>query len=457
MNFTRVKKYFRFSSFDQATLSGRTEERYRLALFASIANIFSRVSSMLVMILSVSLTLGYLGTERFGIWMTIASLVGVLSFLDLGMGNSLTNRVAEVAKSIDKSLLRAAVSGGMMLLFIVSIFVAVILNGAYFLLPWHDIFRSQWVDHSIEISNAVYAFIWLFSLLTFTTGAQRIFYGLQRGYEAHIAAIIGSLCSLLALYLASYMKASIVYLLISMMGGTILANVLLIGLLVFRGQLAIGSLIQNLLFEAKKNIRPSILFFLLQLGTMVAWGADNLIVSSVLGATSVAVFSITQRLFLISSQPVAIVNSSLWPAFADASSSGDKNFIRRTLFRALLFTFICASILLSLVLVASDYLIDKWTSGEIVVPFTFLLAYAVWSLIESFANSFAMFMNGCGIMKPQLYGLVTLLLISIPLKLALIHSFGLIGMQVGFSIFFVVNILFWYGIVFRKSIAKSLY
>ncbi|MGM3047355.1 hypothetical protein ACS2TR_26925, partial [Bacillus cereus group sp. BC303] len=89
------------------------------------------------------------------------------------------------------------------------------------------------------------------------TGAQRIFYGLQRGYEAHIATIIGSLCSLAVLFLAAQMKASIAYLLISMMGGTILANALLIGLLILRWQLATSSLTQNLFFEAKKNIRSS--------------------------------------------------------------------------------------------------------------------------------------------------------------------------------------------------------
>jgi O-antigen/teichoic acid export membrane protein len=457
MNIPRLKKYFRFSPFDQTTLSGRSDERYRLAMFASIANILSRAFSMLVMILSVSLTLDYLGTERFGIWMTIASLVGALSFLDLGMGNSLTNRVAEAANRVDKNLLRSAISGGMMLLLFAAIFVAIILNCIYFLFPWNDIFKSQWSASSSEISNAMFVFIWLFSALTFTTGAQKVFFGLQRGYEAHIAAIIGSICSLLGLYFVSQMRAPISYLLISMMGGAILANALLIGLLLFRGLLVLADMPRNFVVEAKKIIRPSGLFFLLQIGTMAAWGADNLIISSTLGAASVAVFSITQRLFLISSQPIGIVNASLWPAFADASSSGDKDFIRKTLFRSLLFTFVCSSLLLVLVLLTSDYLIDKWTSGAIVVPFTFLVVYAAWSLIESFANSFAMFMNGCGIMKPQLFGLITLLLISIPLKLVLIDSFGLIGMQLGFLIFFVLNILFWYGIVFRKSIAKSLY
>jgi O-antigen/teichoic acid export membrane protein len=457
MNIARVKKYFRFSPFDQTTSSGRSEERYRLALFSSIANIVSRAFSMLVMILSVSLTLGYLGAERFGVWMTIASLVGALSFLDLGIGNSLTNRVAETSNSLEQKYLRSVIGGGMMLLLIVSIIVAIILNGAYFFLPWHDIFKSQWGGNYVEISDAIYLFIWLFCTLIFTSGAQKIFYGLQRGYEAHIATIIGSFCSLFGLYLASLSKASIPYLLISMMGGTILANLLLIGLLIIRGQLSIKSLPDNLLLEAKKIVRPSALFFLLQIGTMAAWGADNIIISSVLGATSVAVFSVTQRLFLISSQPITIVNSSLWPAFADASSSGDKDFIRRTLFRALLFTFICTSILLILVLSAGEFLINKWTSGEIVVPFTFLIAYAAWSFLESIANSFAMFMNGCGIIKPQIFGLITLLIIAIPLKFLLIESFGLVGMQVGFLIFFVVNIVFWYGIVFRRSIAKSLY
>jgi len=44
--------------------------------------------------------------------MTIASFVGMLTFLDLGVGNALTNKVAEAAAQDNAESLRRTISGG---------------------------------------------------------------------------------------------------------------------------------------------------------------------------------------------------------------------------------------------------------------------------------------------------------------------------------------------------------
>ena len=43
---------------------------------------------------TVPLTLNYLGDERYGMWMTMSSLVAMLGFADLGVGNGLVNAVS---------------------------------------------------------------------------------------------------------------------------------------------------------------------------------------------------------------------------------------------------------------------------------------------------------------------------------------------------------------------------
>ncbi|MDP3759115.1 MAG: hypothetical protein Q8R01_01205 [Ramlibacter sp.] len=49
------------------------------------ANVLSLGVALVVMVLTVGLTIPYLGAERFGVWMTIASFVGMFS--DLISGN----------------------------------------------------------------------------------------------------------------------------------------------------------------------------------------------------------------------------------------------------------------------------------------------------------------------------------------------------------------------------------
>ena len=90
----RLFRYLRFRRFDTTTAEGRANERYRLATLAVIANVANRGLGMLVLLAGVALSLPYLGPERLGVWMTVASLVAVLSFMDLGIGNAMVAAVA---------------------------------------------------------------------------------------------------------------------------------------------------------------------------------------------------------------------------------------------------------------------------------------------------------------------------------------------------------------------------
>ena len=68
-------RYLRLSAFDSSTEQGRSAERYRMAAWSVVANVLSKGMSLTVIVMSVSLTLPYLGAERFGVWMTISSFV----------------------------------------------------------------------------------------------------------------------------------------------------------------------------------------------------------------------------------------------------------------------------------------------------------------------------------------------------------------------------------------------
>ena len=85
MQIFRLFQYLRLIPFDTSSEQGRSDERHRLAALTVMANILSRGLGMIAMIFTVKLTVPYLGAERFGVWMTIASFAGMLSFMDLGV------------------------------------------------------------------------------------------------------------------------------------------------------------------------------------------------------------------------------------------------------------------------------------------------------------------------------------------------------------------------------------
>ena len=57
----------------------------------AVSAFVARVLTLLVGIALVPLTLRYLGSERYGIWMTISATLALLNFVDFGLEDSLTN------------------------------------------------------------------------------------------------------------------------------------------------------------------------------------------------------------------------------------------------------------------------------------------------------------------------------------------------------------------------------
>ena len=72
----------RLKPFDTSTQEGRSQERYRRAALTMLSSLAARSVSILTVLISVPLTLGYLGVERYGLWMTISSVIAMLVFAD---------------------------------------------------------------------------------------------------------------------------------------------------------------------------------------------------------------------------------------------------------------------------------------------------------------------------------------------------------------------------------------
>lgn len=79
-----LKYLLSFNAIETATEDGRSQERYRRSFLTTISTISSKFITTLVMIISIPLTINYLGTESLGLWMTISSVLLILNpFADL--------------------------------------------------------------------------------------------------------------------------------------------------------------------------------------------------------------------------------------------------------------------------------------------------------------------------------------------------------------------------------------
>ncbi len=452
MKILNVIRYLRLTPFDHKTEQGRTDERYRVAALSILANVLSRVFAISLTILGVSLTLPYLGAERFGIWMTVASFAAILTFLDLGVGNALTNHVAHRAALGDGSLLRRTISGGLGFLAVIGLGIGVVLWFLAAYLPWEKIIKVTDRNLIPEVRSAAMCFAVLFGFNIFSTGVVRVYVGLQQGFKAHIVTALITFLACIAIWYAAEAEQGIVVLLAIVLGTQTLSGFILLYILAIQKYMAFKEFLPEIVNESRYLLKSGGLFFLLHIGTMIGWGADSLIIANTLGVAQVAIFSVIQRLFLFSTQPLGIINAPLWPAYADAHARGDKSFIKNTLRRSMLITFLSSAIGASILVVIHTWLVDKWTHGTIIAPFGFVVLYAVWSILDACGNAFAMFLNGTGIVDMQVRVTAIFVVISLPLKLFATEYFGIAGL-IGACIFsYLLIVVGAYGFLYKDQL-----
>ena len=210
---------------------------------------------MAVMLLSVNWTISYLGTERFGIWMTIASFASMLTFLDLGVGNALVNHIAENAAQDKPIELEKSISGGLGFLGLIGVAVTVLLLLLAAFLPWAAVIKVADPQLVFETRRSAMLFALLFGFYLFTSGIQRVFGGLQRAFEGHFVAAISSLLAIMALWVAAKSKADVTVLLAATLGIQSLAGFPLLLLLFLRKQISIREIRTSTRIEGSKLLR----------------------------------------------------------------------------------------------------------------------------------------------------------------------------------------------------------
>lgn len=420
------------------------------------ANVLNKGLSMVVVVAGAALTLPYLGTERFGVWMLLSSFLVLFSFLDLGMGNALTNRVGAVAAQADASRLSACISGGLGCMAIVSVISVALLCLAAVVAPWAWITRSESPEILREASVAGVALGACFGIHLLGGGLQKIYLGLQRSHEAHLSLAAGNLLALAALLIASHLKAGVPVLVMVSTIGVLVSTLALAGRLVHQHLIGFRHIGTSTRDEWQQISKVGGLFLVMQVAGVVGMGADNLVIGATLGAGQVAAYALVQRLFSFASLPAAMLNQPLWGAYAHAYATGDRPFIVKTLRGSLLVTGALTGVLVLVLAASGQFIIARWSSNTVQIPSLLLHSFAAWVLIESLAVCFSMFMNGCQLIKPQVYSSLLFCLLSVPLKFAFAAHWGLVGVVCCTILCFTLASPALYAIFFRSAIAAPL-
>ncbi len=387
---------------------------------------------MFAMFITVPLTVGYLGREQFGVWQTITSLTAISAFADIGLGNGITSLIADAEGRNDLSQARRYVSAGVAVLCIVS---CVLLLSAL-LLGWH----VSWTDvlslsGSVDDATVGSATVLLLALVALGIPfglAGRIQSGFQQGYQSNVAASAGAAIGLVSLLVAIRFKAGIPYLVAASMLGPLVANV---------------ANSAYLFIWARPEVRPSlgafsrtdfqtlfgtgVMYAVLQLASVVGYQKDAIVIAHIGGASEVATYAVAYKLFMIAPMIWGFVMAPLWPAYGEAISRGDRDWVASTLLASLRKGVLITGAASVVLVVVGKVVIASWAGPALVPSVGMLIALALWATTTGLGGAVAMFLNGARIVRLQVRCALLMAILSVALSLLLGRLLGSYGVVLG--------------------------
>ncbi len=411
----------RVKPFDTSTPEGRSRERYRRVTLTTMAAAAAKVLSTLTLLISVPLTVRYLGTERYGLWMTISSAVLMLGFADLGLGNGLINTISEAHGQDDRQAAQNFVSSAFFLLSLMAFFLLAVFALAYQFIPWVSVFNVKSSQAASEGGPAMAILVCCFAVNLPLGVVQRVQMGYQEGYVNSLWQCLGSITGLIGILSVVYLQGALYWLVLAVGGSQVMAAGLnWLALFKYQRPWLHPRFRFFTTASARRMLHIGLLFFVLQIMGVITMQADNLIIAQMLGLNEVSQYAVVWQLFLFPHNLLAMVLIPLWPAYGEAIARGDFRWVKQTWIRAVWLSFAVNTPAVLILLGFGKQILHLWVGPQINPTLPLLAGMGLFIMLTSIGGPCAMLLNGANVIKFQ----VVCALLTVPAKLAM--SIGLV-------------------------------
>jgi O-antigen/teichoic acid export membrane protein len=430
----RVASRLQFLRHWTALVLGRTApathgERRHTRLIQTVLTAFlGRGLTIVVGLITVPLTIGYLGAERYGIWVTISTLLVWFQLADLGFGNGLTNALAEAYGSDRADLAQQYVATAFWALTAIALVLGAITSWLLPQINWGELVQLQSAQSSEELTTALFFALVIACLTVPLITVEKVFFAYQEGALANAWTALGSLVSLVAVLIVISTRGGLVELVCAFSGSPLIVRVIS-GVWLFGYQKRwLAPLPSRFNFaDLRRLLLVGTGFLVTQIAAMVLFQSDTLIIVYFLGPEPVAEYSVVYRLFAVITMVQMLLLAPLWPAYGEAAARADWDWVKRTFRRTLVFNLSLFGVVILAVSVLGQLLVRLWTAGVIEADQSLILLVALWTLMVIWGNSFSILLNGLDIIRPQAITSIVMAALNLGLSIMWVRQIGVNG------------------------------
>jgi O-antigen/teichoic acid export membrane protein len=377
----------------------------------------------------VPLTINYLDPTRYGIWITLSSIIGWFGFFDIGLGHGLRNRFAEALATGNHDLARIYVSttyailsiiiGGVLFLFYA---VNPFINWSIILNAGQDIILQRELSVLALVVFTFFCIRFVFKLIASILTAD------QRPAIASSFDLFGRVIALvLIVFLLKMTGGSLLYLGVVMSISPVLV-LFSASLWFFKGKYKIyRPSIHSVNFsEAGHLFNLGVKFFIIQIAAVILYQTNNIIISHLFGPEQVTPYNVAFKYFSLLMMGFSIVITPFWSAFTEAWVKQEIQWIKNIM-RKLLTGWVWLLVAGAMMLLCSKWAYSVWIGSIVTVKFGISALVGAWVLMNAWNGIFGHFLNGVGKVKFQMYIGLTAALVNIPLAIFLGLKLGIEG------------------------------
>jgi len=403
------------------------------------ATLAGRVFSILCTLAQVPIALRHLGTDAYGVWMTLVGLTMLLSLADGGLTLGAKNALSAAFGRDDPAALEATAGETLQRLFRWGLVVAAIGLAAAWLIDWAALFHVHDRHLAADLPLAMGCFLVVAGLGLPLTLAPQLVAAVQQPWLVALWNAIGGGLTLLVVAVAAQTGASFLVFIAAVSLLPVAVNVGMGCHIAWRLGWKRWPRANAAVTDRAAVTTMSRWFFVLQAGALFYLTAPAVVISLTAGVTAVALYNLLQRLFGLLVQVHWLVLAPLWPAYAEAGARGDHEWVRRSV---RLSWWITAGGFLPVLFVTAwlaPTLLRWWIGASApAIPPALLWTAAAWHGLFLLNQPPATLLNGLG----RLRGVAIATVVGVVVAAALMFGLGsrwgapgvLVGLSLGFSL-----------------------
>lgn len=408
-----------------------------------IASFVLKVFSICLSMIIVPVTLNYVDSVEYGLWLTISSMVAWLTYFDMGFTNGFRNKFTESVANGDYTKSREYVSTtyiSLGFLFLIFAIIGLIVNNY---INW-SAFLNISIEYESKIRYTMQYLIIFFCINFVAKTFNTMLIALQKPALSSTIDTIGQFGAMLAILYLTRNSTGTLENLVFVFSGIPCITLIILSILTFRySKFKIYSPSFTLFRRECVKVILSVglqLFFIL-VSMLVIFQLINVVITRYLGAESVTQYNICYKYFNIITMVTSIIVTPFWSAFTEAYASNDFKWMQSA-FRKLDRLKYLILIVLLFMLGVSNFFFNIWIGDKVEIPFSMSIIMSIMMFFLSLGQMYMYMVNGTSKFFLQMIIYIFFSIISLPIMIYMAKSLGVIGVLIVPTITYMIQAVF---------------